>query len=114
MMPKKNVTLTSQKLEAILVVILLFISMNSTCYANEANPPNISLKQIQKNYDEKNYRKTINLGQASLKKNPHAPDIRLFVGLSYYQLKQYDESILVLSPALKKYPKYHETITNSL
>ncbi len=67
---------------------------------------NTPLKQLEKKYREKDFQSVVNEGIAYLRQNDKAPDIRLFTGLAYYQLQQYDNAIEVLKPALSNYPDY--------
>ena len=67
---------------------------------------NTPLKQLEKKYREKDFQSVVNEGNAYLHQNDKAPDVRLFTGLAYYQLQQYDDAIEILKPALSAYPDY--------
>ncbi|MDI9819352.1 MULTISPECIES: tetratricopeptide repeat protein [unclassified Legionella] len=76
-------------------------SVNNTLISTDSTP----LKQLEKKYHEKDYQSVVDKGDTYLQ-SEEDPDIRLYTGLAYYQLREYDKAIEVLKPALSAYPKY--------
>jgi YaiO family outer membrane protein len=95
------------------VMLSLFLSLGvsvTTFAENIAKeiPGKVDLISIKKIYYEKDYPSVIKLGENYLNQYPADVDVKLFIGLSYYQLKQYGKAGNYFKEILLKYPDYKE------
>ncbi len=101
----------SGKNRVFITVVLLWQMLPILLYASEdslTSVYNTPLNQLKKQYQEKNYETVVEAGKIFLQQDNNAPDTRLYMGLAYYQLQQYDNAINVLKPVVSAYPTYLE------
>jgi YaiO family outer membrane protein len=96
-----------------LTLLLLSIILIHSAIANVSIPGEnyIDLSAIKATYKEKNYQKVLHDGETQLANYPSDIDVQLYMGLSYYQLKQYAQAEQSFISVLNANPKYKDATT---
>lgn len=71
----------------------------------------VDLSTIKASYKEKKYQQVIRDGGSLLAAHPNDVDVQLYVGLSYYQLKQLSTAQTYFTSILKTHPDYSDAIS---
>lgn len=71
----------------------------------------VDLSTIKASYKEKKYQQVISDGGSLLAIHPNDVDVQLYVGLSYYQLKQLSTAESYFTSILKTHPDYNDAIS---
>jgi YaiO family outer membrane protein len=85
---------------------LLFLLLINREIEAKSNP--IDLQAIKQRYQAKKYSQVITLSKAYLKQHANDVDVKLYLGLAYYQTKNNEKSVLILNSALSGFPDYLE------